>query len=811
MITSYFDFFYSIFEDKETDLAESFIYKIYKGKALSALKEKSKLKKLEENPEISDTDLKNYLNKEVKLSEKEDKEVKEISLLDPYYIRIKKILKDKKEWFPLFLQFFFLHFKNSMPNSDKDYNKISGLLGEYTVNSKTNYLDGIVLDKLSFGRNTGSFGSIIEEMLAMNKETISKLLTKLQEIFKLQKIQNLDLSRYTGDNFKQLVKDILPKEKLDTEEEIESAKRLLSTPTYSRPGYEMLSDFITSYKRADDIEFIVRRLPKGVVNKENPEYNRQNLYEEYNKLSDNDKLTTDSEYTKSDLNKLLGELVELFIKKKVPLKVDRSGEEKKYPYEDIFKLKEAKGEDKQVDKNLNMFYERLQNALNTFSNENVSSLVDDVLEANRKFGLDSVNIIYQEGKKVVLNITNYEANYFLHNKQYGKRLTQHCLAYGIGHWNGLVGDNNKLYYIYNFGLDSNLSNLLPFGVIIRPDGKVSSAVDKLDQDGKGNRGYMTQNQVEDYMRDFEIPYSVLAPMSEEELEERKAKTSAIDILRSANPSIKLLEKALKTGIDPNSANCQAMINAINNNDLEKINLLVKYGARVNGLGVNRESGLKYTKNLNILKRLIELGEDINYKNGEILLTAIEANNLDMINFLLDNGISLEKLGGNKKIDPLEVVNTAYAVYPFLKRGLPVKTVGAEDNIFDKLMPDNFDNNFIKVSAEILEILVKNPERNLSDRVFDVFEWSLEHKLYDYSVYLMLLIATNYKGILFKRLIQATINYLKSMDKNTFIQHDLLKSFIHKLKEKEIKLEPDNRSYLISIIDGDYKAIKAKNK
>ena len=529
MITSYFDFFYSIFEDKETDLAESFIYKIYKSRALSALKEKSKLKKLEENPEISDADLKNYLNKEVKLSDEDDKEVKKISLSDPYFIRIKKILKDKKEWFPLFLQFFFLHFKNSMPNSDKDYNKISGLLGEYTVDSKTTYLDGIILDKLSFGRNTGaesgSFGSIIEDMLAMNKESISKLLTKLQEIFKLQKIQNLDLSRYTGDSFKQLVKDILPKEKLDTEEEIEAAKRLLSTPTYSRPGSEMLSDFITSYKRADDIEFLVRRLPKGVVNKENPEYNRPNLYEEYNKLSDNDKLTPDSEYTKADLNKLLGELVELFIKKKVPLKVDKSGEEKKYPYEDIFKLKEAIGKDKQIDKNLNMFYERLQNALNSYSNENVSSLVDDVLEANRKFGLDSVNIVYQEGKKVVLNITKYEANYFLHNKQYGKRITQHCLAYGQNYWNDLVGDNNKLYYIYNFGLDLKMSNLLPIGVLIAPNGKVSSAVDKLDQNGEGSDSYMTQKQVEKHMSDFGIPYSVLAPISEEELEERKARTN----------------------------------------------------------------------------------------------------------------------------------------------------------------------------------------------------------------------------------------------------------------------------------------------
>ena len=92
MITSYFDFFYSIFEDKETDLVESFIYKIHKSRALSALKEKSKLKKLEENPEISDADLKNYLNKEVKLSDEDDKEVKKISLSDPYFIRIKKIL-----------------------------------------------------------------------------------------------------------------------------------------------------------------------------------------------------------------------------------------------------------------------------------------------------------------------------------------------------------------------------------------------------------------------------------------------------------------------------------------------------------------------------------------------------------------------------------------------------------------------------------------------------------------------------------------------------------------------------------------------
>jgi hypothetical protein len=612
MITSYFEFFHKIFEANELELAESFIVKLYKARMLASEKVKAKAKKLEEEPNISDADLKKYLNKDVKLTSEQEKEAKDIALTDPYYNRIIFLTEKKKEWLPSFLQLFFSHFKNSRPNAENDYDLISGLIGEYSIIAGTNYGD-IRVERLVFGDigdsraalNKGSIGNSIDKMLQLNPKIVKKILSTIPEIVKIMNIQNTDLSKITMDSFKQIVKGVLPEDfELDSEDDVERAKEILRTERYSRKGYEILSDSVRDLSKMNDIEFLVSRLPKGIESEDSSK-KRSNLIKEYENLSDSDKLTSDSEYTKRDLKNLLGDFVDICYRKNIPLKLVKSEKgDVKYPYEDIFQIRRGTRLDKQLDKNLDDFYKRLSKTIDSLNNAGVSTLIDNINEANDKYGDGSVVVVFNEDNKVVISINNYRANHFLHDQTIGKKQTNHCIAYDESHWNSNVGEDNKLYYVYNFNLDRN-SVLLPFGVIIQPNGKVHSSFDRKDENGMGQRKSLTQEQVEEHMRDYGIPYDVLQPMSAEDIEEKEFRRNSLNLLVKTDLSVEYLKKILATGIDPNHRNGQAMINALNEDNIEKVKILIKAGARLDNLGVGGKSSIVYASSLEALILLMQ--------------------------------------------------------------------------------------------------------------------------------------------------------------------------------------------------------------
>lgn len=642
MITSYFEFFHKIFEANEIELAESFIIKLYKARILASEKVKAKAKKIEEEPNISDADLKKYLNKDVKLTTEQEKEVKDIALSDPFYKRIKSLTGEKKEWFPLFLQFFFSHFKNSRPNADKDYDLISELIGDYTVHTVKVY-DNIDVYDISFGVGEsygGSIGNSIKKLTKMNPNNVKKILGMFPTIIKIMSIQNTDLSKITDDSFKQIVKGVLPEDLLiDSDDDISRAKEILKTNEYTRKGYEILSDNIRDISKNSDIEFLLSRLPKG-INSDDPSLRRENLIAEYEKLSDTDKLTTKSKYTKKDLKNLLGDFVDICNSKNIPLKVVKSEKgDVKYPYEDIFQMRRGTRIDKQLDKNLDDFYKRLSKTIDSLNNAGVSNLIDNVNEANDKYGDGSVIVVFNEDNKVVININNYNANHFLHDQTIGKKQTNHCIAYGEQYWRGNVGETGKLYYIYNFNLDRN-SVLLPFGVIIKPNGEVHSSFDRKDENGKGQSVSLTQKQVEDHMRDYNIPYDILQPMSPEDIEEREFRRNAESLLVKTNLTPEYLKKILNSGVDPNFRNGQAMINSLEEGNYEKVKILIDAGARIDNLGVARKDAISYAKNLDTLLLLLKNGVKLKKKKEDYIKTTIN-NSLETPNFATNLSTLLE--------------------------------------------------------------------------------------------------------------------------------------------------------------------------
>lgn len=817
MITSYFDFFYRIFEANETELAESFINKLYKARILAAEKVKAKAKKLEEEPNISDTDLRKYLNKDVKLTDAQEKEAKDIALTDPYFNRIKTLTKDKKEWLPTFLQFFFSHFKNSRPDADRDYDLISSLIGEYNINSRANYGD-VKVDNLSFGKsvnNIGSIGKSIKQMIEMNPNVVKKVLGTIPTIVKIMNIQNTDLSKITTDSFKQIIKGVLPDDvEINSEDDVTAAKELLRTVEYSRKGYEILSDNIRDLGRLNDIEFLISRLPKGIESSD-PDKKRPNLIEEYEKLSDSDKLTPNSEYTKKDLKNLFGDFVDVCAKNEIPLKVSKSEGSVEYPYEAIFMMRRGTAEDKQVDKNLDDFYDRLKKTVYSFNNSNVAELIKNAKAANKKFGEGSVIVVYNQDNKVVININNYEANHFLHDHISGKKQTLHCIAYGKNHWNTHVGEDNKLYYVYNFNLEPS-SVLFPFGVIINPKGKVTTSYDKKDENSKGVRTSMTQQQVEKYMRDFGIPYNVLQPLSPDEVSERLFRKNAQEALVSPGISVETLRKIIEKGVDVNYRNCQAMINALQEGNLEKFNLLRENGARINNLGVERKSGIVYAATSALIKRLVELGEDINYNNGEPLRSAIANNSYTVIERLLDNNVDVKILPQNifYYTKSLEMI-----IFLF-KKGFELRGNKIEAHILglikERLDLDN-NSDVFKICEEILEYYPNGTLEILQFILETPKIWTkyTQEQVANFCVNLMVLIALKSKKInksdYFSKGLNEILTFLEDLDKDRFQKYDIIKLFVLKLKEKQIKLPEDFREELIDILENEYKELKASKK
>jgi hypothetical protein len=635
MITSYFEFFQKIFEANEIELAESFIVKLYKARMLASEKVKAKAKKLEEEPNISDADLRKYLNKDVKLTSEQEKEAKDIALTDPFYNRIEVLTEKKKEWFPLFLQFFFSHFKNSRPNAETDREIISDLLGEYDKLLTPTTINNITVDRLYFGNeDIGIIGTTFNKMLTLKPNVISKILGKLPDINKMQNMQKQDLDAMSDDAFIKLAKDIFP-DYLNIENE-DFLSKLSSEPTPSeiedklkdnirivkrlmeRPGHEILGDFIEVTQRKSQIDFLVSRLPRGIKDN-NPKNNRPDLFEQFNKLKMDDKLTPDSEYTKSDLINLLGNLVDLLNKKGIALEVT-SGKnlKERYPYETVFVMRQGSREEKQEDVSLESFRARLTKSLNASSNSNIEFLDEMVKKVNKKYGENSAVVVWrdQTEPKVILSVNNHKANVFLHNKAVGElKQTQLCIAWESDvNWNKWIGDENKLYFIYNFLLGSE-NKLLPFGVAIKPNGKVGSAFDRMDENGKGEFNVsMTQTQVEEYMRNFGMPYEELKPIPIEEIQEREFKRDSRSLFITSNLTVENLKRILETGIDPNYSNGQAMINSLQENNFEKVKILIAAGARIDNLGVGKKSAIDYASSLETLILLIQNGVKIKKKN-----------------------------------------------------------------------------------------------------------------------------------------------------------------------------------------------------
>ena len=273
-----------------------------------------------------------------------------------------------------------------------------------------------------------------------------------------------------------------------------------------------------------------------------------------------------------------------------------------------------------------------------------------------KFGAMGVEEIFNEKGIFIVEVKSFGANRILNAH------TSHCIKDSLIQWDNYVNkdrqgrmvEENKQYYIYNFNLMQS-NSLFTIGITIEPEEQfnhVRAAHNKID----GNVASNVINILKDWgieydlesdaatkakelgAKDTEISkygplFAILRPASSEDLEKRRhARQASIEIVKKGITMEQIKKYVTVDGADINRESCKALQWAVQENDLEKAQLILSLGGSPN-LKPPKEGVINDATSLEMIKLLVKNGSD---------LTATVYNNichdLEAVKFCLDNGL-----------------------------------------------------------------------------------------------------------------------------------------------------------------------------
>jgi hypothetical protein len=249
-------------------------------------------------------------------------------------------------------------------------------------------------------------------------------------------------------------------------------------------------------------------------------------------------------------------------------------------------------------------------------------------KTNDRFGQMGCELILDDSGIIIVIVFSFPANNML-NAHAG----DHCIVSAQHHWNHYVGEFNKQYYIYNTNI-SKVENLSTIGVSIEPDQGISSAACQDVQNNPiRNRFRAILNSWEnEYDLDYKL-FDMLQPMSEEEVDKRKrAKEADREIIKKGLSMDDIKRLVTEDGADINKNSSQALINATEDGDYEKIKLCLEYGASPN-LASGSNAAISKAKDFDTVKLLVSYGSDLttNVLKGII-------NNPEALQYCFDAGL-----------------------------------------------------------------------------------------------------------------------------------------------------------------------------
>jgi hypothetical protein len=237
--------------------------------------------------------------------------------------------------------------------------------------------------------------------------------------------------------------------------------------------------------------------------------------------------------------------------------------------------------------------------------------------------------MYDDGGLLIMEVKSFAACKDLFSN------TSWCIAQYLGQWNSYVGGDDvytKQYSIINFNLPpSNNESII--GITIAPKQQVRACHLKNDAGASGTfQGIFNKFEKELGLEKGFI-WSGLEPMTDAEISEKKRRIVANREVIKKGLSLEDLKKYIvEDGADVNAGNGAALDNAVADDNIEKVEFLLDYGASAN-LRSRQEATVNKVKSFDILKLLISKGADI---TPQVFKSLVEDE--DAVKFCLDNGL-----------------------------------------------------------------------------------------------------------------------------------------------------------------------------
>ena len=232
--------------------------------------------------------------------------------------------------------------------------------------------------------------------------------------------------------------------------------------------------------------------------------------------------------------------------------------------------------------------------------------IDKINKTNDKFGVKGATVVYNENGIMVVKVHSYAANNFLNSH------CSHCIVdRGDQYWTSYVGDLNMQYYVYNFNIP-NTDPIWTIGVTIKPDRTWSSGACQNARNSYVGGEFRTilKKWEKEYNLEVDLLNDVLNPMSKEEMNKiQRAKLAEREIVKKGISIEQIKVYVTEDGADINKDGARALLNAIEEDDFEKVKLCLELGASPN-LKKGTEAGIAKAKSLDVIKLLVSYGAEM---------------------------------------------------------------------------------------------------------------------------------------------------------------------------------------------------------
>lgn len=218
---------------------------------------------------------------------------------------------------------------------------------------------------------------------------------------------------------------------------------------------------------------------------------------------------------------------------------------------------------------------------------------------------------------LIIEVRSYSANVMLNGH------TAHCIKDSLGNWDSYVGNhNNKQYYVYDFNLPLT-DDWSTIGITIEPGQSVRAAHNRRDTSVNTSRFKEILKEYEDeHNIDVDL-WSLLKPMSKEEIDRKeRAKIANRKIVQPGLTLEEITKLVKEDSADINKDNGKCLENAVDEDDLEKVEGILKLGA-LTTLKKKEEGPLLRAKDINMIRLLVSYGAEMNGKIFKNVVYAVE--------------------------------------------------------------------------------------------------------------------------------------------------------------------------------------------